>query len=94
MLKQIRITTVLAIAAVAFAGYAHADINTSLNTVCNKAKTKNSTELVEKNKSTQNSSYKAKLANYYAGVSCEGKTLISASSMQLSSLNVNLKAPN
>ena len=55
-----------------------ADINMSLHNACENAKQQ--TKSVEKaSDNSSQSAYKLKLANYYAGVSCQGKSLIHTS---------------
>ncbi len=60
----------------------HADINTSLQTVCSNAKSAVNQTVDKKIKQVQGD-YRAKLANYYKGVSCNGKSLLTLSSNSL-----------
>lgn len=96
MLKLLRNTVLVCVTPLIFVSNAQADINTSLKTVCSNAKSQNSEQMAEKNKATNNH-YNTRLANYYAGISCDGKSLISSSTNsanQLSGFRMNNKAPN
>jgi hypothetical protein len=96
MLKLLRNTVLVCATSVALVSTAHADINTSLKTVCSNAKSQNNDQMVEKTQAT-NSQYNTRLANYYAGISCHGKSLIissTSSENQLSGFRLNSKAPN
>lgn len=96
MLKLLRNTGLVCITTLAFASTAQADINTSLKTVCSNAKLQSNVQTEAKTKATNNH-YNSRLANYYAGISCDGKSLINSSTYsanQLSGFRLNDKAPN
>lgn len=78
MLRTIKKSVVLCAVTFAVSGFAHADINTSLQTVCTNAK-EQAKQTVNKKMEKVHVTYRAKLANYYAGVSCNGKSLIHTS---------------
>lgn len=58
-------------------GSANADINRSLNSVCVDAKVQQPD--VNQKLQQVEASYRSKLANFYQGVSCQGKALVDTS---------------
>lgn len=60
-----------------FSGVANANINNALQSVCAKAKQTDRQALTRLASDSQ--SYQHKLATYYAGMSCQGKSLVSLS---------------
>ena len=75
MLKTIFTATAITLA---LASSAQADINTSLDKVCDNARQQGKSEKVSVTNTTQQD-YQSRLASYYTGVSCQGKSLILSS---------------
>ena len=75
MLKSIASASVISLV-MAFS--ANADINTSLQQVCDNAKQQHKAALASAEHASVNT-YQSKLASFYAGVSCQGKSLIHTS---------------
>lgn len=70
------------VALLALSTSVHADINTSLQTVCSNAKSQANQAVDKKIKQVQGE-YRAKLVSYYKGVSCNGKSLLTLSANSL-----------
>lgn len=77
MLKALKCVSA-AVVTMSMAFAAHADINTSLHNVCENAK-QQSKPLNNNDAKSSRVTYQTKLVNYYAGVSCQGKSLIHTS---------------
>lgn len=75
MLKIVKTSLAIAATSLLFSGTAQADINVALQNICAIVKTDDKGQLRKKMKKVQ-SDYRLKLKDYYAGVSCGGKSLI------------------
>ena len=78
MLKSVITASVLSLS-MAFS--AQADINTSLQQVCDNAKQQSKVVLTSTNKASAKD-FQSRLVNYYNGVSCQGKSLLHTSMKQ------------
>ncbi|WP_395342809.1 DUF3718 domain-containing protein [Ningiella sp. W23] len=74
MLKKILIP-LFAVAPLAFAPNANADVETALANICEIVKTNDKSELRKKMKNVR-SNYQLKLRDYYSGIKCNGTSLI------------------
>ena len=78
MLKSVITASALSLT-MAFA--AQADINTSLQQVCDNAKQQNKVVHISAKKASAKD-FQSRLVNYYNGVSCQGKSLLHTSMKQ------------
>ncbi|MEP4888811.1 MAG: DUF3718 domain-containing protein [Aliiglaciecola sp.] len=75
MLKIVKTSIAIAATSLLLTGTAQADINDALQNICTIVKTDDKGELRKKMKKVQ-SDYRLKLKDYYAGVTCDGNSLI------------------
>lgn len=75
MLKVVKVSLLASVAAFGFCASAQADVNEALANICTIVQADDKGELRKKMKVVQDD-FRLKLQDYYAGISCDGNSLI------------------
>ena len=75
MLKIVKASLAITVSTFVFSNVAHADVNEALANICTIVQADDKGELRKKMRSVQ-SDFNLKLRDYYAGITCDGQSLI------------------
>ena len=75
MLKIVKASLAITVSTFVFSNVAHADVNKALANICTIVQADDKGELRKKMRSVQ-SDFNLKLRDYYAGITCDGQSLI------------------